>query len=118
MKKKICSCPSCNKLVNINERYCTEHTTNKKPFESAIRFNESLYNTTQWRRLRNKKIKEQPYCSKCGASKLETRLEVHHLIPPKGNEELFFNEDNLLVVCTNCHKVITANEIKGKHYGT
>jgi 5-methylcytosine-specific restriction protein A len=114
MKKKICSYPSCNKLVNINERYCTEHKTNKKPFESAIRFNESLYNTTRWRKLRVKILNEQPNCFKCGISKSESKLEVHHLVPPRGNEELFFDENNLMAICSACHRVITNREIRNK----
>jgi 5-methylcytosine-specific restriction endonuclease McrA len=109
MRKKICSFAGCNTLIEFNERYCTKHIINHKPFEHAIRYNEALYNTTRWRTLRKEKIKEIPYCELCGA---DTNLEVHHRVPPRGNEELFFNRDNLQVICSACHKIITAREIR------
>jgi 5-methylcytosine-specific restriction protein A len=116
MKKKICNSPGCSNLINSNERYCKEHTFEpvRTPFKNATRFNESLYHTAQWRTLRKKILNEQPYCFKCGIPKDETKLEVHHIIPPRGNEELFFNENNLVAVCPVCHKIITSQEIQNR----
>jgi 5-methylcytosine-specific restriction protein A len=112
MRKKICNFPGCNNLIEQSERYCSLHKKEPAPaFSSAIRFNEELYHTTQWRKLRTKILKEQPYCFKCGISGSESKLEVHHIIPPRGNEELFFDESNLVSVCPVCHKILTAKEI-------
>jgi 5-methylcytosine-specific restriction endonuclease McrA len=85
------------------------HKKEKTPFENAIRYNESLYNTTAWRKLRKEVLKEQPVCTKCGA---DTKLEVHHIIPPRGNEELFFDRDNCVTVCQSCHRILTSKEIR------
>jgi 5-methylcytosine-specific restriction protein A len=117
MRKKICAYAGCNTLVEPDERYCPLHKYKReyehiKPFEGATRFNEHLYNTSMWRAIRKKKIAECPYCVKCGIPKEEAILEVHHVIPPRGNEELFFDPGNLIVVCGNCHKIITAGEIR------
>jgi 5-methylcytosine-specific restriction protein A len=113
MKKHICHHPGCNALIQPTERYCEMHTPQAiKPFEGAVRYNERLYNTTRWRTLRSKIIKENPSCCKCGVEANESRLEAHHIMPPKGNEELFFNESNIIVVCSACHKIITAKEIR------
>jgi 5-methylcytosine-specific restriction protein A len=116
MRKKICNYPGCNTLIDMNERYCKEHTRPPKTeaFKNAGRSNTSLYNTVRWRKLRNKILKEYPCCFKCGIGKDETRLEVHHKIEPRGNEELFFDEDNLITVCGTCHRVITAAEIRNR----
>jgi 5-methylcytosine-specific restriction protein A len=112
MKKKICNHPGCQNFIDITERYCKEHIkSSHKPFEGAIRYNEELYKTTQWKQLRKKIINENPHCFYCGVSKEEMPLEVHHRIPPRGKEEFFFNEDNLIVVCGGCHKAITGKEI-------
>jgi 5-methylcytosine-specific restriction protein A len=112
MKAKICNSPGCNELIPPTERYCPRHKKEPgKPFSSAIRFNEELYHTSQWRKLRATILKEQPNCSKCGISGSESKLEVHHIIPPRGNEELFFDENNLVSVCPVCHKIITNKEI-------
>jgi 5-methylcytosine-specific restriction protein A len=115
LRKKICNHPGCNALINTDERYCLKHKKElPPPFSSAIRYNESLYKTTQWRNLRNKVLKEQTNCFKCGIHKSESKLEVHHLIPPRGNEALFFDENNLVAVCPVCHKIITNKEIKNR----
>jgi 5-methylcytosine-specific restriction protein A len=112
MRAKICNYPGCNELIPPSERYCPRHKKKQdKPFSSAIRFNETLYHTTQWRKLRATILKEQPACFKCGISGSESKLEVHHIIPPRGNEELFFDENNLVSVCPVCHKIITNKEI-------
>ena len=110
MRAKICNFPSCNKLIKQDERYCESHIKPKvKPFENAVRHNEGLYNTTRWRKLRKEVLSETPYCAKCGISK---NLEIHHIVPPRGNEGLFFDENNCVPVCKSCHRIITAREIK------
>jgi 5-methylcytosine-specific restriction protein A len=115
MKKKICNQPGCNILIEQNERYCSIHLKEKgKPFEGAIRFNEELYKTSQWKTLRKKVLAEQPFCAKCGLSDKETKLEVHHIIPARGNEGLFFDRDNLVSVCPICHKYLTNREITNR----
>ena len=109
MKAKICNFPSCSTLIEPDKRYCNKHMPEKRvPFEGAIRSNAQYYNTTKWRSLRKKVLKDQPYCSKCG---IDSNLHIHHRIPARGDEELFFNEDNLTVLCEGCHRVVTAKEI-------
>jgi 5-methylcytosine-specific restriction protein A len=116
MRKKICNFPGCNELIDISERYCQQHKKEQPPpFISAIRYNEKLYKTTQWKQLRSRILKEQDCCFKCGISKNETKLEVHHIIPPRGNEALFFDENNLAAVCPVCHKIITNKEIRTRN---
>jgi 5-methylcytosine-specific restriction protein A len=117
MLKKICNYPGCTRLINPGEKYCPEHTrepVRKEPFKKAFRSNAPLYNSAKWRKLRSAKIKENPWCAKCGADK---HLEVHHLIPPRGNEELFFDADNIIVVCESCHRIITNAEIRKRRRG-
>jgi 5-methylcytosine-specific restriction endonuclease McrA len=115
MKRKICNYPGCTTLIAMTERYCGEHKReNSTPFQNAVRTNAALYNTDRWKKLRSKIVKEHPYCSRCGISKKESRLEVHHIIAPRGSEELFFDEDNLVPVCESCHSVLTAQEINSR----
>jgi 5-methylcytosine-specific restriction protein A len=110
MKAKICSQPGCSTLIVIDTAYCEKHKIEKvAPFKNAVRTNEHLYNTARWRKLRNKILKESPNCSRCGA---DANLQVHHRTPPRGDEELFFDENNLTPLCESCHRVATAKEIK------
>jgi 5-methylcytosine-specific restriction protein A len=109
MKKYICRYPGCNRLLE-NPGYCEEHiiTEKVKPFSSAIRYNEKLYNTARWRTLRKEHLKENDYCQCCGRKE---DLTVDHKISPLGNEDLFFNPDNLQTLCKQCHRIKTAKEI-------
>jgi 5-methylcytosine-specific restriction protein A len=115
LRKKICNSPGCNTLIDQSERYCEQHKKEQPPpFSSAVRYNESLYKTIQWRTMRNRILKEQTSCFKCGIDRTETKLEVHHLIPPRGNEDLFFDEGNLVLICPICHRIITNQEIRNR----
>jgi len=106
---KICRAPNCNKLIPSDKAYCEAHQPPPRiPFANAARSNEGLYNTAKWRSLRKRIITEAPYCVKCGANK---NLQVHHKIPPRGDEDLFYDIDNLVPICRSCHRIFTAREI-------
>jgi len=108
MKAKICREPSCNTLIQQSEIYCSKHKREKIPFQNAIRSNEGFYNTSRWRQLRKQILSKQPYCNKCGS---DVNLQIHHITEPRGNEELFFDENNLITICDKCHRIITQKEI-------
>ncbi len=108
----LCSYRGCENPVAERNSYCTEHKSSitvsyGKRTEGFNRPNQSLYNTGRWRKLRQQIIERQPECVICGTDK---RLTVHHINPPKGNEDLFYDPDNLTVVCFNCHKIVTIRE--------
>jgi 5-methylcytosine-specific restriction protein A len=42
---------------------------------------------------------------------------VHHITPPKGDEELFFDRNNLTVLCESCHARMTSAEAKEAKHG-
>jgi 5-methylcytosine-specific restriction protein A len=95
----------------MGERYCEAHRRERAPFQGAERSNEALYNTTRWRKLRRETLREQPLCRRCGA---EHPLEVHHVRPPRGDEDLFFDPDNLTTLCSRCHRAETNREIRDR----
>ena len=95
---KICKYPSCNKLISSDKAYCEAHQPPPRiPFANATRSNEVLYKTHRWRALRKKIIAETPYCVYCGAN---SNLQVHHKIPPRGDEDLFYDEGNCVPICS------------------
>ena len=115
---KLCRYPSCNNLVPKGESYCYKHKREKQasqsvPFETAVRYNQGLYNTTLFKNIRKKLLQENPHCFRCGIGK-EANLQIHHIIAPLGNEDLFYDESNCVVVCEQCHRVITAKEISDR----
>ena len=126
MLKRICQYSGCDEISEPGHTYCKTHLVEsqkkhrewlenhnkKKPFENAVRTNN--YNNSEWRALRMKVLKRDNYqCQQCGATKEECgyQLEVHHIIPPKGNKELFYNIDNCVTLCKWCHARITQQEI-------
>ncbi|MDR1957164.1 MAG: HNH endonuclease [Treponema sp.] len=115
MKRYLCRAAGCRELLDA-PGYCPRHIPPKREdrpaFVNATRPNAHLYNSVAWRQLKRRKLAETPGCSRCGVSRRDgVRLEVHHIRPPRGDETLFFDPDNLTVVCPACHKVITAQEI-------
>lgn len=63
-----------------------------------------LYNTKRWHRLRWYQLQGEPLCRFCAALGHVTEATVvDHKKPHKGDEELFFDPDNLQSLCKTCH---------------
>ena len=121
MRAYLCKYPGCTHMVDTPRTYCKQHAALGRAAEmrkadarqpqwaGAERPNEALYNTTRWRKLRREVLQANGCCALCGAT---DRLHVHHITPPKGDEELFYNHDNLTVLCESCHARMTSAEAK------
>lgn len=117
MKMFLCRQAGCNQVSD--EPYCPKHRNRPKknwrdaktaPFANAVRSNQGLYETPRWRQLRAKIIERDGHrCCRCGRP---DNLQVHHRRPPRGNEEIFFDENNCETVCRFCHATETASEIR------
>ena len=127
MIKRLCNYSGCNEIAVEHHIYCAKHLAEsqkkheewlenhkdkKKPFENAVRSND--YSNIEWKKLRLEVLKRDGYCcQQCGATAEESQfpLEVHHIICPKGNKELFYNADNCVTLCHACHVRETQREI-------
>ena len=124
----VCSWQGCRTLLNT-KGYCDQHRLcvlerekireqkRQNAFQNARRLNDALYRTKQWRMMRKKIVQRYPYCAVCGGIE---KLHVDHIHPPRGNEALFFDIQNVQVLCEACHRQKTAAEIalrKGKGSG-
>lgn len=101
----------------MNHRgYCPIHqqyAPKKEAFQNAKRANEDLYHSAKWRKLRKETIEKYgSICRFCG--KKTDNPQIHHIIPPRGNETLFFDPENLAVICPDCHRKITEQEIENR----
>lgn len=74
-----------------------------------------LINTARWKRLRLRKLQEEPLCQSCQSKdKITPATEVHHIIPVESvtsinqMEVLMFDYNNLMPLCHQCHKNIHA----------
>ncbi len=63
-----------------------------------------LYNTKRWYRLRHRQLSKQPLCEMCEKlGKVCAATIADHITPHRGDEDLFFDEDNLQSLCKPCH---------------
>lgn len=113
---KMCKMPGCASYAT-DDGYCAKHhgyrvadaPKPRKPWDGANRPNDPLYNTQRWKVLRDKVRKERGECAICGTIH---SLTVHHVVPPKGDAELFYDVTNLVVLCRDCHNRMTSAEQK------
>lgn len=63
-----------------------------------------LYGTKRWFQLRHRQLSKHPLCALCERlGKVTQAKVVDHVEPHRGNEELFFDPDNLQSLCKTCH---------------
>lgn len=87
--------------INLGRKKPRERTYNKEAYQD-------VYNTPRWKRLRARKVRENPLCEECLRKGVITQVEeVHHVRPfdindPEGTGA--YNYDNLVSLCIPCHK--------------
>ena len=78
-----------------------------------------LYNTAEWKRLRAAQLAKEPACRFCLAFNPEApspATVVDHIIPHKGDRDLFFDPDNLQSLDAPCHDQLKRQvELTGYH---
>lgn len=73
------------------------------------KYNHTLSSTQRgygyrWQQERKTYLKLNPLCVFCAKdSKVEEANVVDHIIPHKGDEELFWDTDNWQALCKHCH---------------
>lgn len=70
--------------------------------------NQRLY-TRNWSKRRRLFLLQNPICRECAALKYTVPATVvDHIIPHRGNQELFDDETNWQPLCKTCHDIKTA----------
>ena len=67
------------------------------------------YRTERWKRMRRAYLAEHPYCEHCGA----LAVDLDHIIPHRGDSNLFWSRGNWQGLCKGCHSRKTAREDGG-----
>lgn len=96
--KKICS--KCGKTIEYNKTCtCRPNTSYNRTITPEKR---KFYSSYAWQKLRNRKVKEHPYCERCWSKwKIITteHLQGHHIKSFKDYPELRLDENNVAVLC-------------------
>ena len=77
---------------------------------------QKVYNNPQWSKTRLEAIKRaNGVCEVCYAKgRLREGNEVHHIVKvSKGNNDTNYDLDNLIYVCTSCHRAIEEMNVYG-----
>lgn len=111
--KRPCNHAGC--LTLTNDRFCPTHT--KEYNRSYNRFRGTTAERgygSRWQKARKPFLRDNPTCVECRKKgKLTEANTVDHIIPHKGNQDLFWDRDNWQAMCTRCHNVKTATEDGG-----
>lgn len=105
--KRPCSHPGCPELTSGS--YCDKHSSliiNKR--ESA----EKRGYDSKWRIARKLYLSSHPLCVSCLKNKKMVKASVvDHIVPHRGNKELFWDGSNWQALCKRCHdrKTMTAD---------
>lgn len=114
MPSKPCAHPGCGVLVRGESR-CAKHKKVANELKERNRETSAKrgYNSA-WRRARAGYLAKHPLCVKCqAAGRVEPATVVDHIIPHRGDKELFWDKLNWQPLCKRCHDHKTATEDGG-----
>ena len=71
-------------------------------------------NCRVWGRFRRMVFRRDGFkCVQCGESNIKT-LRVHHIVPVHTNPNLYYDVDNAVSMCDNCHKPTIPKSRRGE----
>ena len=112
---KPCNHPGCNVLLFAGESYCQPHRKAKRKQSDAQRGSASARGYTgAWRKARYHYLMSHPLCRTCEQDgRLSEATVVDHIVPHRGDKDLFWDSSNWQPMCKHCHDVKTATEDGG-----
>lgn len=102
-------CPGCRRKYT-REKLCPACTATKQPRRRSKESQErqAMYDW-RWRKTSERYRAEHPLCVECEQlGRTEPSTCVDHIVPHRGNVELFWNEENWAALCDAHHKTKTA----------
>ncbi len=107
--KRPCKYPGCKNLSD--QAYCEVHrrvatAERNQLYDQTVRDQEmkEFYNSGEWRKLRNLKLKQSPVCEECLRAGRVVPAEIaDHILPAREYPEHRLRLDNLQSLCRGCH---------------
>jgi 5-methylcytosine-specific restriction protein A len=115
--QKPCSAPACGVLVR-GARYCDKHAhlTRQAAQQHEERRESSAKRgySYKWQQARKGFLSKHPLCVQCELVGVVTAsTDVDHIVPHRGDKELFWTRSNWQALCHSCHSRKTATEDGG-----
>lgn len=96
-----CRHPGCAALVEPGSRYCAAH---KALHPEEQRRAEDRGYTQKWRKASRRYLQGHPLCVQCLKRGRYVRATVvDHIVPHRGDQVLFWDQDNWQALCKPCH---------------
>ena len=111
-----CKHNNCKYLVPHGKQYRDEHA--KEHIRDVKSTSEKGY-TSKWNKARARFLGKHPLCEHCLKKNIYTKaVVVDHVTPHRGDETLFWNENNWQALCKSCHdrKTMTADRYQVYKY--
>nr|DAG47847.1 MAG TPA: HNH endonuclease [Bacteriophage sp.] len=123
---RLCAWPGCRKPVEWGSRFCKGHEkSGKDRDERAEKEREDRRRKLQgnasergygsrWRKAAKTFLSQHPTCAECARQgKFTMATCVDHIVPHKGDRDLFWDKKNWQPLCQSCHSIKTASEDGG-----
>lgn len=109
-----CNKSGCKAMIDINTKYCKQHTNYYSRQYDRLRMTNKFtrnyrlfYQSKAWKELRGIKLENNPLCEYClKQDKTTLATDIHHIddVFNHWNERLSL--DNLVSLCKPCHEKI------------
>lgn len=111
--KRPCSYRGCPELTD--GQYCELHKKEKhQRYDNRRGTAAQRGYDSRWRKARKYYLQRHPLCVECEKNGSVTPATVvDHIIPHKGDKNLFWDHDNWQPLCESCHNAKTAKEDMG-----
>lgn len=110
---KPCTYPGCPALTTGGR--CEKHRKQAdKAYEATRETATQRGYTWRWHKASKAFLAEHPLCAECKRQGIVAVATVtDHIVPHKGDQDLFWDESNWQGLCDHCHNVKTAAEDGG-----
>jgi 5-methylcytosine-specific restriction protein A len=111
-QQKPCAHIGCPNLTR--ERYCDQHKQQVRRYDRERGTAAQRGYDSRWRKARLMFLRKHPLCVDCmKQGRVTPATDVDHIVPHRGNRELFWDESNWQALCHACHSRKTAREDGG-----
>jgi 5-methylcytosine-specific restriction protein A len=110
--KRFCLKRGCQSITD--GKYCEQHTQQNHVYDKQRGSAHQRGYDARWRKDRARFLKEHPLCVECiEVGKILAATVVDHIIPHKGDKQLFWNKKNWQALCKRHHDSKTVKEDGG-----
>lgn len=111
-RNRICIEHGCPAFAQRDGSRCVAHDRKRQHYQQHPRGSSTQQGYgSPWRRYRASFLQANPWCVQCARVGTATPATVvDHIVPHRGDQELFWSPENHQALCKRCHDTKTARE--------